>query len=288
MELPRIKIYRINALITAGGIILLFAGGYIPIPIIRTIIEALGTSAIVTAAINFLDRLITERPEGVGVLANSRHMVPQRIHDRKYRSKHVDLLGVSMTTCLQEFVNDRQADFSEQILLGNDVRFRMLFVHPCSPFLDEREVEDNTDEKGVLKRKNLESVEYCVQLYELLNEQLARYRSMKKIYQPIGHLEIKLINACPYMTIERYDDDLYWGLYMADTEGINSPILSAPKKRNPDMHARLKNHFLGMHGNKFPIPGTPENMMLLTVTMHGVWINKELVNYLIPGRIPVP
>jgi hypothetical protein len=103
---------------------------------------------------------------------------------------------------------------------------------------------------------------------------------------PLGRLEIKLLNACPYLTIERYDEELYWGLYLAHTEGLNSPMFVAHQKENAYLHDTLKNHFRGLWKNEFPIPRSPYKMDLLTVNMSEIWVNKDLVNSLLPNRLP--
>lgn len=251
MKLNRREVILINVVITLVGVIVVFIGTIAGVPILSTLLEAIGTGLIATGGVNFLDRLLAERPQtdGVIMVAGTRRSLDLNIHVRKYRADKVDILGMSLSDCLREIAdNPNQTMINPMVnrVLFNNTRLRLLFVHPDSEYVSQRAMEDNTGDETELRERQKQSVEYCILFYKRLAEHYQVALENKVIDKPRGSVQIKLLEFCPYMTIERYDNDIYWGLYTSDIAGINAPMFLTNRDENYLLYDRLKNHFVGL------------------------------------------
>lgn len=276
MELTREKVVFINLMIVLVGIIFVLCGIIMggPTAVFETFFKAIGTSLIVAGGVSFLDRFLTEKPEGVKVIAHARNKSDWNVHRRKYQTQEMDVTGVSLTSCLQEIVYD-SAQSKELLhhIFHENMHLRLLFVHPDSPFIVQRAQEDGIDEK-VLMEDQRQSVEYCVEFYKYLEAYCKNLNRVGRNRMRVGSIWIGLIKFCPYMAVERYDDEIYWGLYTSDATGLGAPIFLVTKKDNERLYNKLREHFNGLM-----YKGTHDRKeALVTMTDCGnPQLNRELV-----------
>ena len=175
MKLSRIAIFFINLSVIFGGIILVFTSGSVNQGIWKTLLEALGTSLIATGGVNLLAQFFTERPNIIGVrmVASTRNTLDKNIHDRKYSADKIEAVGISLSGFLLELSNNTK--IAERVLFSN-TRLRLIFVNPQSSYLTQRALEDNMGHNAeeVLRKKQKQSVECCIQFYKCLK---ARYQT---------------------------------------------------------------------------------------------------------------
>jgi hypothetical protein len=260
MKLPKSTILLINVVLILIGLIMLA----VSFPLhnvnpslqstnqsmvsIAAILDAIATGLIATGGVNLLDKSLTEKPTAtVEIVALKRTKVPPKIHDKKYHSAKVDLLGMSLSDCLDEIVNDRNQAMISHIF-EHGVRLRMIFVNPNASVIAQRAVEDNLGDYNILCNHQKRSVELCVKFYKLLKKKYEEKE--RQVTKPVGSVLIKLTDFCPHFALERYDNEIYWGLYTADTIGMQAPLFLTTKINNDDseddLHDQLKKHFVSL------------------------------------------
>jgi len=218
-----------------------------------------------------------------------RKTVPKTIHSRKETAFKVDMLGISLTDFFAEVATDRSHVLLHNVLNNTEARVRVIFMHPNAPFLRQRSFEDGDHTLSTLLDRQTASLKYCVQLYGILVNQLAEQKRSNPKFEPRGSLIIKLLEACPYISYERYDKDIYWGLYTSDSPGNACPIFLNTSK-DDDMFEKLKAHFLALLQNGYEDATKPkkkstgDHNILLTVDYKGPWLNESLMSTLLGAR----
>jgi len=240
--MKRLKILSmIYLVISLIGIISMFVSVTIESNVWSKFFEAVGIGFLVSGIVYILDQLFSEKTktDGIQMIASTRAAIPDHVYRRKYHAEKVDIGAVSLTGCLTEIVNDSKQTMINRVLF-NHTRLRLLFVHPDSPYLKQRAMEDGISEQALRERQR-HSVELCVIFMKQLED---RYRTAveEHDFNP-GSVEIKLIDFCPYITIDRADDEIYWGMYTSETVGLNSPMFSVTKDQNYALYDQLKKHF---------------------------------------------
>jgi hypothetical protein len=244
MKFAKPVILLINIVIALVGVILIVVGNLPAFVSAQSLFEAIGTSLIAAGGVNFLDRVFNEqaRADGTTMAAAARVAIPRTVFSRKYKAEKVDLVGVSLLEALQEIVNDPNQGMINRVLFEH-VRLRLIFSHPLSSFITQRALEDNTSKDSLVSRQK-ESVTLAILFYKRLCD---RYEMALKngSLNPrrIGSVEIKLLDFCPHITIDRADDEIYWGLYMSHTTGLESPMFVTSKEENYALYDHLKQHF---------------------------------------------
>jgi hypothetical protein len=246
LHLKKKIILLANSLIVAGGIILLL----VALTMIQNVTWkelwlAIGTSLVAAGIINSLDRFIIEKPSRtrVEMVEAQRKNLPRQHHEQKYQVSKFDLLAVSMTDCLKEIVENNR--MIEQILFDN-YRLQLIFVDPRATFIKQRAPEDKLSEDDLVERQK-QSVSYVIEFYKKLNNSYETVRENGRLNEnKVGNVEIKLIKVCPYLTIERFDNEIYWGIYTSAAEGKNCAIFSVKDELNHDLFDQLKKHFYAL------------------------------------------
>jgi len=288
------KIILINLVLIAVGFVFIFWGASSASQKVMTILEAIGTGLIATGGVNLLDRLLTEspKPSDVSLVSMMRMTMDRKIHDQKDKATKIDILGVSVTDCLNEIIKDPEKRLIKNILNQPNTRVRILFVNPNSQFLHQRAFEDGLSSVEELKKRQNTSLESCVTLYKNILKIYNHAKEQDGAFDPMGTLSIKLIDSCPYITIERYDFDIYWGIYTSDTPGKKAPIFLTRKDENYDLYEKLKIHFVHLHDKDFREDADISSDKLegdnfvVRVAQNGPWLNVSLVNlFLGPDRV---
>ena len=229
---------------------------------IQKFLEAMGTSLIATGLINWLEYFLNEKKASrhPQLLYLQRTGVDPAIHKKKYKASEVDLLGVSLKEGLVELAN---SDEFATRLINEQLTVRIIIVHPNSPFLKQRYLEDHSGTFADLQERQYLGVENCVRLFWRLQKAYDKAIKKDPMMTPKGRLEIRLINANPYITLARYDNEIYWGLYTSDREGIKSPFFftanhpdssdedSSPIDVNQNLFSHLGKHFDGLMTNPY-------------------------------------
>ena len=290
IKLDRPKILLINLLLIAGGVIFVLSGALGVQGTASAILLAIGTSLIATGGVNLLDRLFTESPKtSVSLVSLMRMTMDRRIHDKKDNAKVVEILGISLTECLCEINNDPKHEVVKHILTIPETRIRMMFIHPKARFLKQRYLEDNFPRLDDLLERQRQSMEACVELYHILCQFYKHEKDLDRNFEPKGSLAIKLIEACPYVSMERYDDQVYWGIYTSDTPGKKAPIFLTRQDDDPKLFDKFKKHFNALFDRGYEEVSKGENgasedhNIVLRVGQNGVWLNTDLVANLLPA-----
>ncbi len=276
-KLSKQTILLINVVIALVGIILVFIGVIGNQPITSTLLEAIGTSLIATGGVNFMDRFLTpEEPiQGVRIIALKRGAVDPAIYTGKYRAEKIDIVGISLSECLREFVNDPAQKMINNILF-HQARLRLLFLHPDSDFLKQRAIEDRIPE-NVLRERQRNSVELSILFFKTLRDRYEIEKSKGTLGPAIGEVDIKLIDRCPYFSMYRVDDDFYWGLYASYTTGIDSPLFLVTNEQHAELFNQLKKHFNHMLATDL----CPSDNLLVNMGIAGPALNRDLAEKLL-------
>ncbi len=163
-------------------------------------------------------------------------------------------------------------------------------MHPKAAFLHQRSAEDGDHDLALLLARQTDSIKHCIRMYKVLENQLKEERKHNPQFEPLGTLVVKLIEACPYISYERYDKDIYWGLYTSDLPGNASPIFLTTSK-DEDMYEKLKAHFLTLLQNGYEDLTKPkknpsgDHNILLTVNHQGLWLNERLISNLLGAEV---
>ncbi|HEY9087694.1 MAG TPA: hypothetical protein VIO36_05955 [Anaerolineaceae bacterium] len=282
------QIIWINLFIIALGIIFILWGYLGASGAGAGILEAIGTGLIATGGVNLLDRLFTEVPKrtGVSLVSLMRTTMDPKIHERKDRALKIDTLGVSITAALAEIYNDSQQMVIKNILYKPKTRVRMMFLHPEAEFMKQRYLEDEFRTLDQLVDCQKKSLEYCVLIYAAIKKRYDNERRIEPSFEPLGSLVIKLIEVCPYVSMERYDDDLYWGIYTSDSPGKKAPVFLTTEADNSELIRKFKDHFehllfYGYEATSKKATGSAKDMnIIVRVGQDGPWLNDDLVRRL--------
>ena len=291
--LDRKQIVALNIALLLLGLALVASGFAASLsPVVSGLLNAFGTTLAATGSITLLDRLLREKPTLLGpeLVTMKRKELSKSIHNRKETASKVDMLGITLTDFLSEITKESNHDLLRNILNNSESRVRVLFLHPKSPFLRQRSFEDDDHTVKTLLARQTESLKFCVQLFALLKAQLKKEKKRNPHFEPRGSLIIKLIEACPYISYERYDKDIYWGLYTSDSPGNACPTFLTTSK-DEDLYEKLKAHFLALLENGYEDVTQPNNgssgdhNILLTVDYKGPWLNERLISTLLGSRV---
>lgn len=217
----------------------------------RFFMESAGVGLIATGFVNFFDKLLVEAEKDVEIeiVAMERAKTNQTIYKLKFQHEKVDILGVSIGSVLKEFADDPQNEMVDRII-RHSTRLRLMCVHPESPFLIQRAREDQTSWEE-LHHRQIQSVEKIVMFYKLLETAYQRETKAGTIrHGNVGSVEIRLINDCPYLSIYRVDDTIYWGLYTTSKSGHESPLFMSKKLDKDGMFELLKDHIYALLSNE--------------------------------------
>jgi hypothetical protein len=233
------------------GVVLIFWGIVNQGEIAKPLMESIGTGFIAAGLINILDRALTLEPptaqkQRIEVVAEQRVATPKDILDLKYKADKVDIIGVNLNYFLEELVNDKNQQLITR-LLYNKLQLRILLMHPDSPFLAERALEDGVPHAKLIKLQK-QAVTLCSKFHEQLRTQ---YDSATKApnfdFHNTGHLQIRLISFCPHLTIYRVNDNvIYWGLYTSNKPGTQLPLFMTSQDRDWQLYKHLHEHIHGL------------------------------------------
>jgi len=290
--LNRAQIVVLNIVLLLFGLgIVAYELALVPNPIVSGLLNAFGTTLAATGSITLLIHLLKETPTLIGpeLITMRRKSVTKAIHSRKETASKVDMLGITLTDFLAEVTKDRNHELLHNILNNTESRVRIMFMHPNASYLHQRSFEDDDHTLTTILSRQAESLKYCVQLYSSLENQLKEERKRNPQFEPRGSLIIKLIEACPYISYERYDKDIYWGLYTSDSPGNACPVFLTTSK-DDDLYEKLKAHFLALLQNGYEEATKPsrpkknssgDHNILLTVDYKGPWLNEKLISTLL-------
>lgn len=249
---------------------------------VRILIESIGVGLIATGFVNFFDKLLVEaqKDTDVDIIAMHRAKADQTVYRLKYQSEKVDILGVSIADVLKELTQGSQHEMVDRIL-RHSTRLRLLLVHPDASFMIQRAKEDHVSWDDLYARQ-LKSVEMVVKFYKLL---LSTYQRESKAGTlstgNVGSVEIRLINVCPYISIYRVDNTIYWGMYTTSKTGEESPLFLSKKMDKDGMFELLKDHVYGLLPKE-----DPENLFLVKMIMkdHPPMLNRPLVDQILGAK----
>lgn len=220
--------------------------------------ESVGVGLIATGFVNFFDKLLVEEVKDVEIeiVAMERARTNQTIHRLKYQHEKVDILGVSIAAVLREISEDPQNEMVDRIL-RHSTRLRLICVHPESPFLSQRAREDHVSWDD-LHNRQMQSVENIVRFFKRMQSAYQRETVAGTLrHSNVGSVEVRLINDCPYLSIYRVDDTIYWGLYTTSKSGHESPQFMSKKLDKDGMFELLKDHIYALlsteNGNNFTL-----------------------------------
>lgn len=250
----------INILLLALGVIIILVA-IIQGSTYQPLLESVGIGLLAAAAVNIVDRIFeVEKPEAVKIqpppqphpnekivlAANKRCLTPPEIHDLKFTASKVDIIGITLNHAVGELIRDEGKEIIENLLFHN-LQLRLFMMHPCSPYLQQRIIEDNDKEVDFMIRQR-EAILGCVRFYELLKKRYDLEQRKRKLdTRFVGSLQIKLLNFCPYISIFRINDDrIYWGLYTSGATGLNLPLYLTTTERDPGLYAQLHDHIHGL------------------------------------------
>lgn len=235
-----------NLFIGAIGIICIFIGVTFGGSLGRPFWESVGIGLLAACLVNLLDRvLILEPPpvpiQRIEVVSEKRVNLPESIIGLKYNARKVDIVGVSLNHFLKELVNDPKQILITRLLKYN-LQLRIFFIHPASKYLKQRAFEDNQDIVRLIETQK-EAVELCAEFYKQLQKVYDALSQTGMLDEHlIGSLQIILLDCCPYVTIYRVDDEIYWGLYTAGASGVNLPLFKTSMNLDPAFYSQLHEH----------------------------------------------
>lgn len=280
-KISKSTVLLINVVVSLVGMLLISFGLTIEENArFKSLLEAVGIGLIATGGVNLLDKQLSEdvieekENEGfIRIVSNERLVGMSDVHPKKYTASKVDIVGINLERCLEEISGDPQQKMVRHIFSGNLDRIRLLLLHPNASFIKQRALEDNLSEFE-LHRRQKESVKLCINFYLLLKSyQNSSAFKDRNTNQKSATIEIRLIDFSPHITMERYDEELYWGLYTSDAIGLKSPIFKATQSGNPVLFEQLKKHFIGLRTKSI---NSIDNI-LVRMVMNDLHLNTELV-----------
>lgn len=217
-----------------------------------------------------------EYAEYVEIISKSKLDFNPKIHETKHTAKKIDMLGVSLYNFLGEIVRDSEQKMMKR-LVDEDVRLRILFVNPMSDYLKQRSIEDDSKQLVALINRQQESIKNCLRFYKQLS---TYYQVLDKTPDiPRGRVQIKLTDYCPYVSIERYDFDIFWSFYSSDTDGVHNPQFLATFEENYHVFDKLKKHFSQLMNERYY--DESQNLFLVTMGVGGPCLNRTLAERLL-------
>lgn len=281
MKLQKSKILLINTVVSLLGVVIVFIGTVFFDKVDeskkKSVLDAIGIGLIASGGVNFLDKVFAQENKEddisqVEILEKRRFNVDARIHKKKYSARNIDIVGVTLSSCLHQIVEDPRRQMIKNIFSGKTECLRLFFVNPNASFIIQRALEDGISVDKI-KGRQKESIKMCVKFYKLLKDERDKRHHNHEINGNCN-VEIRLIDFCPYITIERYDNESYWGLYTSDTVGLNSIVFKVPKQKNYELFEQLRKHFDGLQAKS--LEKTKDNI-LLSMTLEELTLNESLV-----------
>ncbi len=282
MKLPKTTILAIHLIIALTGLILVLIGVSIEASIGRALLEAVGVGLIASGGVNFFDRLLTQEPtvEGGELVTLARAHADDSIYAQKYKGYKIDVVGVSLNEVMKELVNDPAQRMVDRIL-NHHVRFRLLLIHPQADFIRQRAYEDKISAE-TLRERQCKSIELGLLFFRRLKQEYDECKRKGVLdSRLVGAFEIKLIDRCPYFSLFRVDDVIYWGLYTADTTGMNSPMFRVRNSQNPALFDRFKQHFYALYEKDL---GGQDNF-LVKMEVDAPYLNRKLAEDLLTPEV---
>lgn len=212
----------------------------------------------------------------VELISKTKVDLDPQIHDTKHAAKKIDMLGVSLYNFFNEIVHDSNQQMMKR-LVDENVRLRVVFVNPKANYLIQRSIEDDSKHLGALLNRQNASIKNCLRFYNQLDAYYQIHKESKE--RPRGRIQIKLTNFCPYVSIERYDFDIYWSFYTSDTDGVHNPTFLATFEENYRVYDKLKKHFMQLMNARFH--DEAQNLFLVTMGVGGPWLNRSLAEELL-------
>ncbi|MDJ0729524.1 MAG: hypothetical protein QNJ33_05965 [Crocosphaera sp.] len=278
MKLHKSNILLINTLVSLLGLVIVLIGIVFEEnnPKVKAFLDPVGIGLIASGGVNFLDKVFTQENDEDS--SNKVEMVGKnrtkllRVHDKQYSAKEIDIVGVNLNDCLRGITKDPYQKMIKNIFSGKTESLTLLFVDPNAQFISQRAREDGVGEPEIIGRQR-ESIKMCIEFYKLLKDERDQRLHNNETN---GHckVEIRLIDFCPHITIERYDDECYWGLYTSDDIGVHSAMFKVSSKENDPLFEQLKKHFYALQTKH--LDDTEDNL-LLRMTLGQPWLNEPLV-----------
>jgi len=279
MKLDRRHILLVNVLLIAIGVIFLLWAIIAVQTNGKIFLEAIGIGLIAAGGVNFIDKFFSEKEkeDDIKLVSPQRSDADPLIYMTKYRAKKVDIFGVSVTEVFNEFLNDQGEDIVDRVF-SHRLRLRMVFVHPDADFLNQRAGEDHISAEE-LRNRQLNSIKLAIRFYKkLLDEYNLRVKKKGKMSK-MGSLEILLIKACPYVSIYRVDNKIYWGLYASHKSGTESPLFLSEKREETGMFDFIKEHYYTHVNNKERFDDL--HLIKMTLRDREPYLNRNLVDHLL-------
>jgi hypothetical protein len=279
MKLARNQILLVNIVLIAVGVIMTMWAIIVPPTEGQILLEAVGTGLIAAGGVNFIDKFFAEKADekDIVLVSPQRSDVDPLIYTSKYRGKKVDIFGVSVTEVLNEFLHDQGEDIIERIF-AHRLRLRLVFVHPDADFLNQRAGEDHIS-YDELRNRQLNSIQLAIRFYrKLLDEYSMRARKSGKLSK-MGSVEILLMKACPYVSIYRVDNKIYWGLYASHKSGTESPLFLSEKREETGMFDFIKEHYYTHINNKERFDDL--HLIKMILRDREPYLNRSLVDHLL-------
>lgn len=269
------------------GVIFVLIGIIVNGTLLTPLLESIGTGLLAAGLVNIFDRVFTlESPPilpvpkpRIQVVSDQRLSTPKEILDLKYSAKKVDLIGIKLNYFLNELIHDPQHKLISR-LVHNKLQLRIFLVHPDSPYLIQRAIEDGIDPDELIRREKA-AVADCIEFYRQLShyyEFVAKEPNFDT--HNTGVLQIKLLSFCPYITIYRIDDNsIYWGLYTSDKTGVELPLFLTTQEFDWQFYNHLHDHIHGLieRDKKYP------DLVCMT-KMGKPALNQSLVDSIFPKQ----
>ena len=271
----------IDIIVMLVGLVLLLTEDLIDQPRIQLLVSSLGISLLTAGIVSLILHNFKVKPRpvaGMRILATSRNELKQAFKNQKYTAKKIDLLGITLGEALNEMVSDSTNRMLKRVMFER-VRLRMILIHPKAPFLVQRAQDDGIEHDALLDNQR-ESVRNALKIYTRL---LKLYKDgSKRDLRNIGEeFVIKLVDVCPYFTIDRIDDTIRWGLYTSASAGLQSPMFGVTDNLLfPEHHAifdRIKQHWYNLlNGRLLYCEGTGELVRYIPGTVP--YLNRDLAD----------
>ncbi|MGC1375666.1 MAG: hypothetical protein WA821_05560 [Anaerolineales bacterium] len=274
-QFSRREILLINIMVIVVGLVLDLVGLLASDALLRALLESIGTGLIATGGVNFLDRILVERENGLQIVSWQRSATGKSIYNKKYEAEKVDILGITLDEVLEEIVSQPQKMLYH--IFHHRARLRLLFLHPDAKFLEQRAMEDRMS-RDAMRARQLLSVERSVIFYKFLKKEYEKAsRNQRLVAGLIGSVDIKLVDICPYISIFRVDDEMYWGIYTSDVSGRDLPLFLANDGEKKLLFGQIKQHFYAQFSKGL----TSEDNYLVKLNFGPPVLNTELVEALL-------
>lgn len=173
------------------------------------------------------------------IVSEGRSLVAPEYKKLRYSAKDVSCLGFGLCSALHEFATDKKETFLRRIVFEG-VRARLMFAAPWSECVKQRAVEDG-DSLAELQKVLSQCLNNTVHIHERLKA-IASGKMTAASREHMGSLEIHVINFCPHVAIDRADDRLFLGFYIAGLRGDNSAVVEVLKCHG-GLFKQLDSHF---------------------------------------------